>query len=88
MWIAIVTSAAVALTVPVTAVMFAEWYAQRCVKHAEKVIQQRLIEYEAIAAQYTKRGTPEELRSLIDKMEELADDLQVLEDNNPYKREN
>eukprot|EP01043_Picozoa_sp_COSAG02_P042766 COSAG02_NODE_3661_length_6407_cov_7.761297_6_plen_89_part_00 len=88
MWIAIVSSAAIALTVPVAAVMFADWYAQRCVKHAGKTIQQRLTEYEAIAAQYTKDGTPEELRSLMGKMEELADDLQVLEDNNPFKREN
>ena len=43
---------------------------------------------EDIVAKYTKDGTPEELRSLIDKLEELADDLQVLEDNNPFKREN
>jgi hypothetical protein len=38
--------------------------------------------YETIAQQYTKNGTPEELRSLMGKMEELADELQMLDDNN------
>eukprot|EP01046_Picozoa_sp_COSAG06_P120640 COSAG06_NODE_68051_length_241_cov_472.964789_1_plen_73_part_01 len=73
MWIPIVSSIVALAILPSVVVKATEWYAQRCVKHAEKAIQQRLTEYEAIAAQYTKGGTPEELRSLIDKLEELAD---------------
>ena len=47
-----------------------------------EIVEGKLREYETIAQQYTKNGTPEELRSLMGKMEELADELQMLEDNN------
>ena len=47
-----------------------------------EIVEAKLREYETIAQQYTKSGTPDELRSLMGKMEELADELQMLDDNN------
>jgi|EP01044_Picomonas_judraskeda_P004948 uncharacterized membrane protein YgaE (UPF0421/DUF939 family) len=85
MWIVLAFVAS--MTMPYVVLKVTQRYADRCVENSKQIIESRLREYETIAAQYTKNGTPEELRSLMNKMEELADDLQVLEDNNPFKRE-
>ena len=79
MWIQVLIAV---LTMPIVAVAFTDWYSKRCVTQAKEIVEGKLREYETIAQQYTKNGTPEELRSLMGKMEELADELQMLEDNN------
>ena len=79
MWIQVLIAV---LTMPIVAVKFTDWYSKRCVTQAKEIVEAKLREYETIAQQYTKNGTPEELRSLMGKMEELADELQMLEDNN------
>ena len=66
----------------IIAVKFTDWYSKRCVTQAKEIVELKLREFETVSQQYTKNGTPEELRSLMGKMEELADELQMLEDNN------
>ena len=82
MWIQVLIAV---LAMPIVAVKFTDWYSKRCVTQAKEIVEGKLREYETIAQQYTKNGTPEELRSLMGKMEELADELQMLEDNNATK---
>ena len=79
MWILVLIGV---LAMPIVAVKFTNWYANRCVQQSREIVEGKLREYETIAQQYTKNGTPEELRSLMGKMEDLADELQMLEDNN------
>ena len=79
MWIQVLIAV---LAMPIVAVAFTDWYSKRCVTQAKEIVEGKLREYETIAQQYTKNGTPEELRSLMGKMEELADELQMLDDNN------
>ena len=79
MWIQVLIAA---LAMPIVAVKFTDWYSKRCVKQSKEIVEAKLREYETIAQQYTKNGTPEELLSLMGKMEELADELQMLDDNN------
>jgi hypothetical protein len=88
MWILIVSSIVALAILPSVVAKATKWYADRCVKQSMKIVQGKLREYETLAAQYTKNGTPEELRSLIGQMEELTDELQMLDDNNSLKREN
>ena len=64
-------------------VKFTDWYSKRCVAQSTAIVQAKLREYETIANTYTKGGTPEELRTMIEGLEEMMDELQMLEDNNP-----
>ena len=67
----------------ILAVKFTDWYSKRCVMQSMAIVQAKLREYETIANTYTKGGTPEELRTMIEGLEEMMDELQMLEDNNP-----
>ena len=80
MWIAIVSVASLSIVLALP--RLTEWYAHRRVRRSKEIVAQRLREYETIAEQYTKTGTPDELRTLMGKMEEMMDELQVLEGNN------
>ena len=79
MWIQVLIAV---LTMPIVAVKFTDWYSKRCVKQSMEIVQGKLREYETIAQQYTKNGTPEELQALMGQLEEMMDELQMLEDNN------
>ena len=67
----------------ILAVKFTDWYSKRCVMQSMAIVQAKLREYETIANTYTKGGTPEELRTMIEGLEGMMDELQMLEDNNP-----
>ena len=71
------------LIMPVAAVRLTDWYSTRCVDRTKGIIDAKLREFETIARQYTKTGTPQELRDLIGSMEEMMDELQMMGDNNP-----
>ena len=60
------------LIMPVAAVRQTDWYSTRCVDRTKGIIDAKLREFETIARQYTKTGTPQELRDLIGSMEETA----------------
>ena len=80
MWIQVLIAV---LAMPIVAVAFTDWYSKRCVTQAKEIVEGKLREYETIAQQYTKNGTPEELQALMGQLEEMMDELQMLEDNNP-----
>ena len=67
----------------ILAVKFTDWYSKRCVAQSTAIVQAKLRFFEAIANTYTENGTPEELRTMIEGLEEMVDELQMLEDNNP-----
>ena len=71
------------VTGSILVVKFTDWYSKRCVAQSTAIVQAKLREYETIANTYTKGGTPEELRTMIEGLEGMMDELQMLEDNNP-----
>ena len=79
MWIQVLIAV---LTMPIVAVAFTDWYSKRCINQSKEIVEQKLREYETIAQQYTKNGTPEELQAFMGQLEEMMDELQMLEDNN------
>ena len=79
MWIQVLIAV---LAMPIVAVAFTDWYSKRCFKQSKEIVEGKLREYETIAQQYTKNGTPEELQAFMGQLEEMMDELQMLEDNN------
>ena len=79
MWIQVLIAV---LAMPIVVVRLTDWYSKRCVSQSKEIVERKLREYETIAQQYTKSGTPDELRALMGQMEEMLDELQMLEDNN------
>lgn len=68
---------------PYVIVKVTQPYEDPCVQNnAKRTIESRLREYETVAAQYTKDGTPAELQVLMGQTKELADELHKLDDNN------
>ena len=80
MWIVI----AAILTISITPYL-TKWYAKRRTTQSMRIVQEKLREFETIADMYTKDGTPQELRKLMEQLEEVMDELQFIDDNN--KRE-
>ena len=70
------------LAMPIVVVRLTDWYSKRRVNQSKEIVEQKLREYETIAHQYTKNGTPDELQALMGQLEEMMDELQMLEDNN------
>ena len=79
MWIQVLIAV---LAMPIVAVKFTDWYSKRCFKQSKEIVELKLREYETIAQQYTKNGTPDELQAFMGQLEEMMDELQILEDNN------
>ena len=82
----ILTTSVVLTVLPLAVLKATRWYSERCVSQSKNIVNRKLREFEAIAQQYTKNGTPDEMLALMGELEDLMDELQTLETNN-LKRE-